>query len=141
MFDFGLSFSHIMVIVILAVIVIGPKDLPVVLRKLGQGTTKLRSMARDFQGQVDAAMKDSGMHNVRQDLASLATGVSAVMAPMQTALIASATALPKASLASASVAEAPALYTPPLLGAHNLFADGQGETRLLGKSVVSGSLA
>ena len=110
-----------------------------VLRKLGQGMTKLRGMAREFQGQVDAAMKDSGMHNVRQDLAALATGVSAVMAPMQTALIASATSIPTASVASASAAEAPALYTPPLLGSHNVFAEGQGETRLLGKSVVGGS--
>ena len=134
MFDFGLSFSHIMVIVILAVIVIGPKDLPVMLAKLGQGMSKLRGMARDFQGQMDTAMKDSGLHNVRQDLASLATGVSAVMAPMQTALIASATSSPRSSVSSATAAEAPALYTP--LMASNIFAEGQGETRLLGKPVV-----
>ena len=139
MFDFGLSFSHIMVVVILAVIVIGPKDLPVVLRKLGQGMTKLRGMARDFQGQMDSAMKDSGMSNVRQDLASLATGVSAVMAPLQTALIASATSVPGNLTASASAAEAPALYTPSVYSpstASDLFAEGQGETRLMGKPVI-----
>jgi len=135
MFDFGLSFSHIMVIVILAVVVIGPKDLPAVLAKLGQGMSKLRGMARDFQGQMDSAMKDSGLASVRQDIASLATGVSAVMAPVQTALIASATAGPGTSkaVASASADEAPALYMPAV--SSKLFADGPGETRILGKAL------
>ena len=137
MFDFGLSFSHIMVIVILAVVVIGPKDLPVVLRKLGQGMTKLRGMARDFQGQMDSAMKDSGMASVRQDLASIATGVSAVMAPMQTALIASATSLPSAPAVSNTVEDSAVRHTPS--GSRLIFAEGQGETRLLGKPVTTGT--
>jgi len=135
MFDFGLSFSHIMVIVVLAVVVIGPKDLPVVLAKLGQGMNKMRRMAREFQGQMDSAMKDSGMASVRQDLASIATGVSAVMAPVQTALIASATAgaTTPSSISSGSAQEAPALYTPSV--STKLFVDGQGETRVLGKAL------
>jgi sec-independent protein translocase protein TatB len=144
MFDFGLSFSHIMVIVILAVVVIGPKDLPVVLAKLGQGMNKLRRMARDFQGQVDSAMKDSGLDTVRHDLAALATGVSAVMAPVQTALIASATSgtttpAAKSSVASSTPAETPVLYTPTIVGASLKFADGQGETRVLGKKLELGN--
>ena len=78
MFDFGLSFSHIIVIVLLAVIVIGPKDLPVVLRRLGQFMNKMRGMARDFQGQVDVAMKDAGMDGIQKDLQSLKSGMSAM---------------------------------------------------------------
>jgi len=134
MFDFGLSFSHIMVIVILAVIFIGPKDLPVVLAKAGQGMSKLRRMARDFQSQMDTAMKDSGLQSVRQDIASIATGVSAVMAPVQTALIASATAGSSTPVISPATAqEAPALYSSS--PASKLFAEGQGETRILGKAI------
>jgi len=86
MFDFGLSFSHIIVIVLLAVIVIGPKDLPVVLRRFGQFMNKMRGMARDFQGQVDVAMKDAGMDGIQKDLQSLKSGMSAAMNPVQTAL-------------------------------------------------------
>jgi sec-independent protein translocase protein TatB len=143
MFDFGLSFSHIMVIVILAVVVIGPKDLPVMLAKLGQGMNKLRRMAREFQGQVDSAMKDSGLDSVRHDIAALATGVSAVMAPMQTALIASATsgaAKPAApsSIASSTPAETPALYVSTTYGGSLKFVDGLGETRVLGKKLELG---
>ena len=143
MFDFGLSFSHIMVIVILAVVVIGPKDLPVMLAKLGQGMNKLRRMAREFQGQVDSAMKDSGLDSVRHDIAALATGVSAVMAPMQTALIASATSGPAksaapSSIASSTSAETPALYAPTTNGGSLKFVDGPGETRVLGKKLELG---
>ena len=144
MFDFGLSFSHIMVIVLLAVVVIGPKDLPVVLAKLGQGMNKLRRMAREFQGQVDSAMKDSGLDSVRHDIAALATGVSAVMAPVQTAMIASATsgaAAPaaKKSVASSTPDETPSLYSSASTGASLKFVDGQGETRVLGKKLELGS--
>ena len=143
MFDFGLSFSHIMVIVILAVVVIGPKDLPVMLAKLGQGMNKLRRMAREFQGQVDSAMKDSGLDSVRHDIAALATGVSAVMAPVQTALIASATSgttKPAAptSIASSTPAETPALYASTISGGSLKFVDGPGETRVLGKKLELG---
>ena len=84
MFDFGLSFSHIVVIVVLAVVVIGPKDLPLVLRRFGQFMNKMRGMARDFQGQVDSAMKDAGMDGVRQDLQVLKSGVTAAMSPAST---------------------------------------------------------
>ena len=143
MFDFGLSFSHIMVIVILAVVVIGPKDLPVMLAKLGQGMNKLRRMAREFQGQVDSAMKDSGLDSVRHDIAALATGVSAVMAPMQTALIASATSGPAksaapSSIASSTPAETPTFYASTTNGGSLKFVDGPGETRVLGKKLELG---
>src|SRR5438128_463778 len=86
MFDFGLSFSHIVVIALLAVIVIGPKDLPVVLRRFGQFMNKMRGMARDFQSHVDVAMKDAGMEGIQQDLQSLKSGLSTAMNPVQTAI-------------------------------------------------------
>ncbi|MEO9166936.1 MAG: hypothetical protein ABI230_00895, partial [Aestuariivirga sp.] len=116
------------------------------LAKLGQGMNKLRRMARDFQGQVDSAMKDSGLDSVRHDIAALATGVSAVMAPVQTAMIASATsgvAAPaaKKSFASSTPAETPSLYSPTSTGASLKFADGQGETRVLGKKLELGNSA
>lgn len=79
MFDFGLSYSHMLVIVILAVIVIGPKDLPVVLRRVGQFMNKVRGMGREFQGHVDSAMRDAGMADIKKDLQSLKSGVDADM--------------------------------------------------------------
>jgi sec-independent protein translocase protein TatB len=59
------------VLALIAVIVIGPKDLPKVLRALGKMMTKARGMAREFQGHVDSAMKDAGLEDVKKDLQGL----------------------------------------------------------------------
>jgi sec-independent protein translocase protein TatB len=70
MFDFGVGYSELFVLGLIAILVIGPKDLPKVMRMIGQTTKKLRGMAREFQGHVDAAMKDSGMDELKKDLNS-----------------------------------------------------------------------
>ena len=71
MFDFGIGYTELLVIAIVAIIVIGPKDLPRVLRALGRMTAKLRAMAREFQGHVDAAMRETGFDEVKRDLQSM----------------------------------------------------------------------
>ena len=71
MFDFGIGYTELLVIAIVAIIVIGPKDLPRVLRALGKMTAKLRGMAREFQGHVDAAMRETGFDEVKRDLQSM----------------------------------------------------------------------
>jgi sec-independent protein translocase protein TatB len=68
MFDFGVGYSEMLVLAIVAVIVIGPKDLPKVLRTFGQFMNKARSMSREFQGHVDAAMKDAGVDGLKKDM-------------------------------------------------------------------------
>jgi sec-independent protein translocase protein TatB len=74
MFDFGVGYSEMFVLALIAVIVIGPKDLPKVLRAFGQMMTKMRGMAREFQGHVDSAMKDAGLDDVKKDLQALKAG-------------------------------------------------------------------
>jgi sec-independent protein translocase protein TatB len=59
------------VLALIAVIVIGPKDLPKMLRAFGKMMTKARGMAREFQGHVDSAMKDAGLEDVKKDLQGL----------------------------------------------------------------------
>ncbi len=74
MFDFGVGYSEMFVLALIAVIVIGPKDLPKVLRGFGRMMTKVRGMSREFQGHVDTAMKDAGLDDVKKDLAALKVG-------------------------------------------------------------------
>ena len=50
---------------------IGPKDLPKVLRAFGRMMTKMRGMAQEFQGHVDSAMKDAGLEDVKKDFQAL----------------------------------------------------------------------
>jgi sec-independent protein translocase protein TatB len=81
-FDFGVGYSELLVLAVIAVIVIGPKDLPKVLRVFGQFMRKARGMASEFQGHVDAAMKESGVDGLKKDLADIKTTVSkSVAAP------------------------------------------------------------
>ena len=68
MFDFGVGYSEMFVLAVIAVIVIGPKDLPKVLRTFGQFMKKARGMAREFQGHVDSAMKDAGVDGLKKDI-------------------------------------------------------------------------
>jgi sec-independent protein translocase protein TatB len=71
MFDFGVGYSEMFVLALIALIVIGPKDLPKVLRTLGRFMQKARGMAREFQGHVDQAMRESGLDEVKSGLNDL----------------------------------------------------------------------
>ncbi len=139
MFDFGLSFSHILVIVVLAVIAIGPKDLPVVLRRFGQFMNKMRGMAREFQGQVDAAMKDAGMEDVKQDLMNLKSGVSAAMSPVQSLVTSTVSSVTASPAASSPVSAAPQMMKLDGAAGNDfarLFGDQTlGETRVAGRGL------
>jgi sec-independent protein translocase protein TatB len=76
MFDFGVGYSEMLVLAIVAVIVIGPKDLPKVLRTIGQFMNKARGMSREFQGHVDAAMKDAGVDGLKKDMMQMRESIS-----------------------------------------------------------------
>jgi sec-independent protein translocase protein TatB len=67
MFDFGFGYTEMFVVAVVAIIVIGPKDLPRVLRALGQTVAKMRGMAREFQGHLDSAMKEVGIDEVKKE--------------------------------------------------------------------------
>lgn len=66
MFDIG--WTELMVIGIVALIVVGPKDLPKMFRTLGQFTAKARAMAREFQRAMDDAADSTGVKDVARDL-------------------------------------------------------------------------
>ena len=70
MFDFDAG--KLLIIGIVALVVIGPKDLPRVLRQLGQAIAKMRRMAAEFQGQFMEAMKEADMADLKADMAKLA---------------------------------------------------------------------
>ena len=70
MFDFDAG--KLIVIGLVALIVIGPKELPRVLRQLGQGIAKMRRMAGEFQGQFMEAMREAEIDEIRKDVAKVA---------------------------------------------------------------------
>ncbi len=69
MFDFDIG--KLMVVAIVALAVIPPKDLPRVMRTVGQVVGKMRRMAAEFQGQFMDAMREADFENVRKELEAL----------------------------------------------------------------------
>lgn len=73
------SWSEMMLVGIVALIVIGPKDLPAMFRELGRITAKIRSMGREFSRAMEQAAKESGVKEA-------ADGLKAVSNPVGTGL-------------------------------------------------------
>jgi sec-independent protein translocase protein TatB len=74
MFDIG--WGELVVIGIVALIAIGPKELPTVLRTLGQYMGKVRRMASEFQGQFQEAMREAELVELKKQAEDLKSSVS-----------------------------------------------------------------
>ena len=83
MLDIG--WSELILIGIVALIVVGPKDLPRMFHTLGRVTGKLRSMAREFQHAMDDAAKSAGLDEVRRDLSDVVSKKSLGLDALETA--------------------------------------------------------
>src|SRR5437660_2315260 len=86
MFDIG--WSELVVIAVVALIAIGPKELPGVLRMVGQWMAKARKMAAEFQGQFQEAMREAEMADLKKsfdEVKEAATGIASgnVMTSLQ----------------------------------------------------------
>jgi sec-independent protein translocase protein TatB len=73
---FGFSFGELLVLIIVAMVVIGPKELPKVLRKLGQWSGKIRRFALDMRVQsgIDEALRSEGLSEDIAEIRKLARG-------------------------------------------------------------------
>ena len=69
---FDISWTEFLLIGVVALIVIGPKELPAVLRTLGQWTRKVRAMAADFQNQFQEAMREAEMADLKKQVDDIA---------------------------------------------------------------------
>jgi sec-independent protein translocase protein TatB len=65
---FDLAWSEIALIGVVALVVIGPKDLPEAIRGLARGVQKLRRMASEFQGQADELVREANLEEVRSSI-------------------------------------------------------------------------
>ncbi len=63
-----LGWGELLVIGVVALIVVGPRDLPGMFRALGRYTGRMRSMARDFQRAMNRAADESGLRDVTRDI-------------------------------------------------------------------------
>ena len=76
MFDIG--WSEFLVIAVVALIAIGPKELPGVLRMVGQWMGKARKMAAEFQGQFQEAMREAEMADLKKSFDEVKEAASGI---------------------------------------------------------------
>jgi sec-independent protein translocase protein TatB len=120
---FELDWAKLVVIGVVALIAIGPKELPTVLRTVGQWMGKMRRMAAEFQGQFQEAMREAEMADLKKhvdDISDAAKGLT-TFDPLQPTSTGAASAVEPASAAevatpttadSAAIAESPAPDQP-----------------------------
>lgn len=124
MFDLGMS--ELLVIGVVALIVIGPKDLPGLFQSLGRMTAKVRAMGREFSRAMETAANEAGVKDVAKDLkdatSSKAMGLDKVKAaadkfekwdPMKSSTP-SKPAAPKSPAPGASAAAEPVAEEKPM---------------------------
>jgi sec-independent protein translocase protein TatB len=123
---FDISWSEFLLIGVVALIVIGPKELPGVLRTLGQYTRKVRSMASEFQGQFQEAMREAEMADLKKQVDDMAqdlkdfdplkevrSDVEAMSKDIERSLEAPAEAKPAPDAAAPAAVEALAVEAAP----------------------------
>jgi sec-independent protein translocase protein TatB len=122
MFDVG--YSELLVIAIVLIVVVGPKDLPKMLRAFGQAMTRFRKVSGDFRRQFDEALKEAELDEVKNTLNSvrnldprkqlrdalnpLTSAVNDVKRDMSAAIAQPAQIIPKVSEMAPMPAPAPA---------------------------------
>lgn len=74
MFDIG--WGELLVVGIVALIAIGPKELPAVMRSLGHWMGKIRRMASEFQGQFQEALREAEMDDLKKQAEELTSAVT-----------------------------------------------------------------
>lgn len=130
---FDIDSGKLLIIAIIALVVIGPKELPGVMRQVGLALAKVRRMASEFQGQFMEAMRESELEELKKDVqklsdsanfdplagmtdqfnevgASVEASLAAPVAPVETAELATPEAAPEPVASEA----APASETAPI---------------------------
>ncbi len=76
------KFLEIMVIGALALIVVGPKDLPILMRRVGQFVGRMRGMAAEFRASFEELARQSELDELRREVEALRTGQHAALPPI-----------------------------------------------------------
>jgi sec-independent protein translocase protein TatB len=79
---FDLSWSHLLVVAVVALIAIGPKELPGVLRNVGHWMGKVRRMASEFQSQFQEAMREAEMADLKKHADDLNNAAHSLTKPL-----------------------------------------------------------
>ena len=77
---FDLTSSKLLILGLVALIVVGPKDLPLLLRTIGKYVGMIRRQANEFRAQFDEAMRDQELANLKSEMESVKRDVEGTIA-------------------------------------------------------------
>jgi sec-independent protein translocase protein TatB len=113
---FDISWSELLILGIVTLIFVGPKELPVFLRTLGRYAGMVRRHANEFKAQFDVAMREAELDSMRKEVAEMQTSINSEIMKAKTSIDEAGTAA-KTEKAEATVGEPqPSAQTssPPL---------------------------
>jgi sec-independent protein translocase protein TatB len=73
---FDISWSELLILGIVTLVFVGPKELPVFLRTLGRYAGTVRRHANEFKAQFDAAMREAELDSMRKEVAEMQTSIN-----------------------------------------------------------------
>jgi sec-independent protein translocase protein TatB len=73
---FDIAWSEFLVVAVVALVVVGPRDLPALLRTVGKTVASLRRMASEFQGQFNEAMREAELDDLKNQVTGLKNSAS-----------------------------------------------------------------
>lgn len=113
---FDISWSELLILAVVALVVVGPKELPVLLRTLGRYAGMARRQAAEFRSHFDEAMREAEMAELREEMESVRREVLKTKNDIEQSV---SEPLKEAEQAAASVADpqAPAPESAPALPA------------------------
>lgn len=74
MLDLGIGATELMLIAAIALIVVGPKDLPLLMRRVGQFTGRMRAMAAEFRSSFDEMARQTELDELRKEVEAMRRG-------------------------------------------------------------------
>ncbi len=81
---FDLTSSKLLILGVVALIVVGPKELPFLLRTIGKYMAMIRRQANEFRAQFDEAMREAELDSIRKDLETVARDTKNTIRSAQT---------------------------------------------------------
>lgn len=83
---FDLTSSKLLILGIVALIVVGPKDLPILLRTIGKYLGMIRRQANEFKSQFDEAMRESELDSLKREVENVGRDVQQTMRDAETSV-------------------------------------------------------
>ncbi len=116
---FDISWSELLILGIVTLVFVGPKELPVFLRTLGRYAGTVRRHANEFKAQFDAAMREAELDSMRKEVEQMQSSINAEVMQAKNKISeagatahvdpsSSSAAPPPAAAANSSLTEAPA---------------------------------